>query len=171
MTAQSTYNEEMTEGFEGMLDPKSHPQVLTMRNDEASAEIAFGRAVKYASATDANSAKLLTAITGEVVPGILIHSHAYDKDTDLGDTGVLPDRVLNILTQGRVLVVCENGCIPGDNLFIRAVAAGDPEFNGGLRSATDGTDTIDSQGQGRWETVAAAGALAWLRVDFLNPLT
>lgn len=170
MTAQSDYSETMATGFAGMLDAESNPEVTTMRNDESSAAIPFGVAVKYDDrANDPSSAALLTAITGEIVPGIVIHSHAYDS-TQLDAVGVLPTHKLSILRKGRILVIAEEAVDAGDPLFVRAVA-GVGELAGGLRMSADASDCIDMTGRGQWESVAAAGELAWLRVDFLNPLT
>ena len=170
MTAQTDYSETMAIGHAGMVDPQSNPQVKTMRNDEASAEVRFGVAIKYDDRTnDATSAALLTA-TSEIVPGIVMHSHAYDSVVDLGDDGVLPTKVLNILRQGRILVLAEEAVDVGDPLFVRAVAVGN-ELKGGLRMSADSTDCIDMTGRGQWDSKAGAGELAWLRVDFLNPVT
>lgn len=169
MTAQSSYSLEMAKGFEGQLDDQKEVNVVAMRNDEASAELEFGYAIKYASTTDHKSGKKLTAITGETVAGIVVHSHAYDA-TQLGTSGVKPGNKLSVLRKGRILVACEDGCDVGDRLHVRAVATGG-EIAGALRASADGTDTIDSQGQGQWLSSATAGALAWLEVDFLNPLT
>ena len=166
MTAQSTYSEEMAIGFAGMVDPKSNPQYRTMRNDEATAELPFGYAVKYDdAANDRTSAAALTA-TSEIVPGIVAHSHAYDS-TQLGDDGVLPTNKLNVLRKGRILVVAEEAVQPGDRLFIRTVVAG-AEIAGALRASADASDCIDSTGQGVWDSVAGVGELAWLIVDFTN---
>lgn len=169
MTAQSTYNQDPTVGIEGALADAGAHDVKAMRNDEASAEMAFGHAVKFASTTDGQSAKLLTAITGEIVAGILVHANSY-PDTALGTVGVKVDEKLNILRKGRIRVKCEDGCDVGDRLFIRAVATGG-EIAGALLAAVDGTDTIDSQGQGVWLESAAAGGFSILEVDFTNPLT
>ena len=170
MTAQTDYSETMAIGFAGMVDPQSNPQYKTMRNDEASAEVRFGVAVAYKDRTaDAASADLLSA-TSDIVPGIVAHSHAYDSVVDLGDDGVLPTKGLNVLRSGRILVIAEEAVDAGDPLFVRAVATGSELF-GGLRMSADSTDCIDMTGRGQWDSIAAAGELAWLRVDFLNPLT
>lgn len=169
MTAQSDYSETMAIGIAGQVDPGSFPKFRPMRNDEAVEAIEFGVAVKWDdAANDASSAALLTA-TSEIVPGIVAYSDAYD-DTQVDTVGVLPTNKLNVLRKGRILVLCEDGCQPGDRLFIRAVATGG-ELQGALRTAADSTDCIDSQGQGVWDSIATAGNLAWLIVDFTNPLT
>lgn len=168
--AQTDYSELMDIGFAGMVDPLSNPQYKTMRNDEASAEMPFGYAYAYKDrTTDGTSADLVTA-TSDIVPGILAHSHAYDSEIDLGDDGVLPTKDLNILRSGRILVIAEEAVDVGDPLFVRAVIAG-AEVAGALAMQADSTDMIDMTGRGQWDSIAAAGELAWLRVDFLNPLT
>ena len=170
MTAQLTYSDTMTIGQSGQVDPDSNLQVRAMRNDEATAEVRFGVAVKYDDAANDKTSAALMSATTEVVAGLVVRSHAYDKDTQLGDDGVLPDNMLNVARSGRMMVLCEDGCQPGDRLYIRAVATG-AELKGALRASSDGTDCIDSQGQGVWDSIAAAGGLAWLIFDFTNPLT
>src|SRR6185295_11773735 len=59
--------------------------VASATNEEASAEIAFGRAVKRGTAD--GSMKVLTAIT-EAILGITVHSHLFSKPDELGDTGL-----------------------------------------------------------------------------------
>lgn len=168
MAVQNTYNKKRAFAYEGMLVDGSHNDIAPMRNDEASAEIAFGVAVKFDSTSDEQSAKLLTAITGELVAGITILQHSY-ASSQLGDDGVKAGESLNIMRKGRIWVICEDGCNVGDRLHIRAVAAG-AEKAGALLSAADGTDTIDSTKQGQWLTSAAAGELAVLEVNFFNEI-
>ena len=170
MTAQLVYTDQMTIGFAGMLDNSERNDILAMRNDEAvdlgNDEIAFGTAVQRGSLTDHKSALQLT-FTDQLVPGIHVHSHAFDKDLQLGEVGVKPGNKLSILQRGRARVICEEGCNVGDRLHIRAIATGS-ELPGALRSTPDGLNTIDATTQGKWESAASAGGLAWLRVDFVN---
>ena len=169
MTAQTDYSELMAIGFAGQVDPASNPQVKTMRNAEAVESMEFGIAVAYQDRTaDGTLADLLTA-TSDIVPGILLHSYAYDS-TELDAVGVVAGSTLNVLRSGRVLVLAEEAVDVGDPLFVRAVAVG-AELQGALRMSADSTDCIDMTGRGQWDSVAGAGELAWLRVDFLNPVT
>lgn len=164
MSVQTTFNQNATQGYSGTQVGNRQPSIETMRNAETSAEIPFGVAVKHSSATDEQAARLLTAITTEAIAGIVVHSHSYDQ-SQLGDDGVKPGALLNVMRQGRLLVICEDGCDVNDPLHIRAVATGD-ELAGGLRAAADGTDTIDCSAVGHWRTSAAAGGLAELEFDF-----
>ncbi len=168
---QTTYGATMAIGIEGQLVGSGPHEVIPCYNDEASAEIAFGRAVKYgATATDNFGVLFPTAETDKIV-GITVHSHEYSKGftgAALGTTGVNAGFPLSILRKGRILVRCEDAVTRGDRLWVRAVGSTPPEYLGGLNNADDGTDTIDCTKQGQWMTSADAGGLAELEVDFLN---
>lgn len=169
MPVQTSYAANFTAGFSGQLYGTDGHDCIAMRNDEASAAIPFGRAVKFASATDGTAAVFPTAET-DVIAGITVHSHRYSSD-DLNSTGMLPEVIMNVLRRGLILVTVEDAVVPGDRLWVRAVAGGDPEFLGGLLPADDSTDTVDCTGQGVFLTPAAAGGLAVLSVDFTNKPT
>lgn len=164
MSVQTSFSNNRTQGIAGQAEGNGPRITETMRNDEATAEIPFGVAIKHASTSDEQSAALLTAITGERIAGIVMHSHSY-ADTQLGDDGVKPGALLNVVRSGRLLVICEDGCNVGDPLHIRAVATG-AELQGALLAAQDGTDTIDMTLAGEWRSSAAAGGLAVLEFDF-----
>lgn len=169
MAAQTTFPLTRTIGLPGSRTGNGPTIVEPMRNDEATAEIPFGSAVKHASATDERSAKLLTSITTEKVAGILHRSDTY-ATTQLGDDGVKPTYELNIMRQGRLLVACEDGCSVGDPLHIRVIVTG-AEVSGALLAAADGSDTIDASANGTWRTSAVAGGLAELEFNFTNSPT
>ncbi len=164
MAVQTSFSTTRTSAFPGTPVGNESRTVETMRNDEATAEIAFGVAIKHGSTTDEQDGLLLTASQGEIIAGIVMHSHSYDQ-TQLGDDGVLPGALLNVVRKGRLRVLCEDGCNVGDPLHIRAVATG-AELAGACLAAADGADTIDCSSQGEWRTQAAAGALADLEFDF-----
>ena len=165
MAVQSTYSSAMAVGLPGMLYDNGPNDVISMINNEATAEMAFGTAVAFEGSTRDKGA-LAPDATTDIIAGILLRSMTYGEAT-LGDTGVKPGGVLNVLRKGRVWVTAEQAVAPGDRLFIRAVATGD-EVEGALGMEADGTDMIDSTGQGVWLSTAAAGALAVLEVDFTN---
>lgn len=164
MSIQTTFGDPAI-GQAGLKQGLNEATVVRMRNDESSAAMPFGIAVKNNSTSDAQSAKLLTAVTAEHVAGITMHSHAHLAD-DLNDDGeVKAGKALNVMRHGLIMVECENGCNVGSPLFIRCVTAG-AEQAGALRSASDSTDCIDASAYGTWESSAAAGGLALLRFDF-----
>ncbi len=166
---QTSYSSNMAKGFAGMLADGSRADIITMRNVEASAEIAFGLAVKYGGTSDDLGAKLPAAETDKIA-GIVVHTHSYNKTNQLGTTGVKTGELLNVIRKGRILVTAQTAVAPGDRLWVRAVAGG-AEVLGGLEDADDSTDMIDCTNQGVWMTTAAAGELAWLEVDFTNDAT
>ena len=115
-----------------------------------------------------------TTYTAETskVKGIVAHSHAHSNSPngDLGTTGLKADSVMNVLRKGRIWAIAEDGCVPGDRLWVRCTA-GSPagtEFVGSLGNADEGTETIDCTAQGVWLSTASAGGVALLEVDFTN---
>jgi hypothetical protein len=145
MSVQTTYETTMPTRIAGQLADRGSADVMTMYNREASAEIPFGRAVKFGSTTDPTSAVCPTA-QPDLVAGIVLHSYQYAPGLDLGDDGILPDRPMQVLRRGRVCVLLEDAVTVGARGWVRAVAAG-AELLGGILPADDGTDTIDCTGQ------------------------
>lgn len=167
MAVQTTYSTAPDVGLPGMLADNGPNDVVTGINMEATAALPFGTAVCFEGGTR-DDGMLAPAANTDVVAGILLRSLAYEVDNlDSDVDGPKPKQTLNVLVRGRVYVTCENGCAPGDRLYIRAVA-GEGEVAGALLSAADSTDTIDSTTQGIWRTTAAAGGIAVLDVDFAN---
>jgi hypothetical protein len=169
MSVQTTYATNMSAAFAGMRASNNPGDVIIpMRNNEASAEIAFGRAVKYEGSTDDDGALLPTAETSKIA-GIVMHRHGYTvgSNGELGTTGLKPGAIMEVMKKGELWVTVEDAVVPGDRLWVRAVAGGDPEFLGGLLPADDSTDTVDCTAFGEFQTTAAAGGLARLRIDFI----
>jgi hypothetical protein len=170
MSVQTTYVA-AADAFEGMLyDGGPQPDIMSFINQETEAgdgtdEMAFGHAVKFEGSSEDQGALHPTAETS-VICGIVVHSHAY-ADDELGDVGVKPGAVLNILRRGKIWVRVPTGCAPGDRLWVRAVAGGGEEI-GSCENADDSTDTVDCTNQGVFLTTAAADGLALLSVCFDN---
>lgn len=177
MTVQSTFSSTGPAiGFAGTLDSNLAHDVITMKNAEATASIAFGRAVKFKDTVSSDKDAVLPEAETDKVLGIVLRADTYgvawtDLDSgvhgQLDATGIKPGAFMNVLRRGRVLVVCEDAVEAGDPLWVRAVSAEDgTEFYGGLTNADDGSDTIDCSTKGMWMTSASAGGLAWLDVNF-----
>lgn len=165
MSVQTSYGTSMTSGIEGALADSGAHDVVALFNQEASASIAFGRAVKFG--TSDNGCKLPAAETDKIA-GISLHTDQYAAE-QLDATGVKVGHVLSVLRKGRVWVMARTAVAPGDRLWVRAVSSGTGyETLGGLEDADDSTDTIDCTAQGVWLSTAAQGALALLEVDFTN---
>lgn len=168
MTAQATFNTLRTIGIAGSFADGTPHDVLAGRNDDAgTGSMAFGHAVSWLGTSDEQSFDLLTAITGEIVAGIILRQ-PY-ADTQLDTVGVIAGNGVNVVRKGRMYVICEDGCSVGDRLHVRAIATGD-EIEGALLAAADGSDTIDSTKQGQWLTSVAAGGVAVLDFDFTREI-
>lgn len=171
---QTTYNLAPPVAFAGMLADIGNNDVVCMINKESAASMPFGFAVCFQGST-VDKGALNPDATTDKIAGLVVHSHAY-ADTALGlgtagagtaVKGVLPGQTINVLRKGRMWVKVEEAVVPGDRLFIRAVATG-AEVEGAIRKSADGTDCIDSSAQGVFLTTAAADGLAVLEVDFTN---
>ena len=168
MAVQSDYNLVPAVGFAGQIaTADGATRVTPCLQDEASASIPFGTAVKFYTANADSGARLPTT-TGDKLRGITMHSHASDfgrSDSILDENGdVRKGKMVNVVTNGEIWVTCENGCTPGAPLFVRVAGAG---VLGALRSAADGVNTIDCTARGTWQSTAIAGGLAKLHVDFV----
>lgn len=173
---QSTYLDNPPLPYAGLAgDGSEGTQIVGAFNTEASAEIAFGLAVVRDNTApydvNGNGAKLPSAASGagSVLLGIVRHSHAFSNSPggDLGTTGLKPGTMMDIMRVGRIWAICEDGCSPGDRLFVRHTAAG--TGRGSLR-ATDagGATCLDATTKGEWQTKAAALGVAMIDVDFIN---
>lgn len=177
LALQTTYSTAPAIGFEGQLEGSYPVSLLTVKNAEASASIAFGRGVVRKGSPTSDLDAILPADENGKMIGIVVHRHDYARawvdasgttQGDLDATGLRPGVLMQVLRKGRILVKCEDGCVPGDRLWVRGVGSTPPEYLGGLNSADDSTDMIDATAQGEWLTTAIAGGLAWLEVDFTN---
>jgi hypothetical protein len=171
MAIQTTYGEFPSAiALEGQLYGGDN-LVVTCINKESTASTPFGYAVCFDGST--KNGVLNPDATSDKIRGITVHSHAYTQ-TELGvgtpgaGTGVkgpLPGAFTDVLVKGQIWVKVEEAVVPGDRLFIRAVATG-AEVEGACRKSADSSDCIDSANQGVFQSVAGAGALALLYVDF-----
>lgn len=180
MANQTTYSSLPAIGFSGMQAVPDRNDYLALKNVEASASIPMGNAVKLdLSSPESDYSALLPASENDVIIGIVAFSQTYDRawidadgvtHGDLDATGIRPGSMMQVATRGRLLVQCDSGCVPGDHLWVRAVA-GAGERLGACENADDSTDMIDCTNAGQWLTTAAADGLAWLQFDFTGDLT
>jgi len=163
MAAQQTsVDDRQAVAFAGVYE-KNAPgtDIASYANGEASAEIPFG--VMVAHDTDPNEVDLFTD-QNDVPAGIAVHSHAYAKDQELGDTGLKPNAIVQVLRKGRVWVTTEDLANPDAPVRYRATATGNGP--GAFRSADPtGTDTVDISSFARWRSTTAAPGLALLEID------
>jgi len=175
MGAQTTYDNVPALGYAGDLDRSRPFATLTMKNVEASASMPFGSAVCRDLVSPASDMSALQpALESNKVAGIILRANTYARTwTDdagtvngqLDGTGLVVGTIMTVVTMGRMFVKCDTGCVPGDCLWVRAVA-GAGEALGALENADDSTDMIDCTKFATWETTASADGLAWLSFDF-----
>jgi hypothetical protein len=165
MPAQTSYQNVPDVAVVGQLDQAHDSDVKSMYNGDV-VDVPFARAVKRASLTDRDSAAL-PSLVGDLIAGVTLRAHVYENgpNGELSTTGVKPAGPMNVAREGRIWVICEDGCNVGDRLWIR--------FGGGTQGALRATDAgggtcSDHTKQGEWQTFAAAGAGAWLECDFDN---
>ncbi len=164
---QTTVNDTQSVAlFEGALADSSRPECESRVNEEASAEIPFGVMVAEGSADKQKGALNLSA-QADKLAGVVTHSHAYNKDNELGATGLKPDVVMTVLRRGVVWVKVEESVTPDSPVRVRAVATGS-EVPGAFRTSQDLTDTIDISSFARYLGSASAGGLVKLWIDMLD---
>jgi len=161
--------------FAGMLADANPMSSFTLRNSEASASMPFGAIVAFKTSSPASAEdSILPAASTAKIAGVIIHRHNYERTFTLPDgttvgeldsTGLVVGIPFSCLRAGRIYVTCEDGCNVGDRLFIR--------YAGGTLGAARSTDAggstcIDATNMGQWLSVATAGQVALLEVDFRN---
>lgn len=125
--SQTDYLEQPA-AYAGMLyDLSDGGLVDTYLQGEASAQIQFGAMVQRTAAPSAGTPGLAKALAagGDVLAGVVVHSHAYDKRLELGTTGILPKNLMGVMTRGRVWVNAEVAVTADtDDVFARYTANG-----------------------------------------------
>lgn len=114
---QTTVAAKMTIAYPGLISDAAHNKdVASAVSEEASAEIAFGRMVKKGTAD--SGALIPTANTNRML-GVVVHSHAYEKDQELGDTGLKPKITMGVMRHGRIFVEVDEDVTPTDAVRLR----------------------------------------------------
>ena len=71
---------------------------------------------------------------------------------------------LAIMKSGRIYALCEDGCVPGDDVFFRHTTGTGTEI-GALRTDAD-TATADQITGATWETTTAAGEIGIIQLPW-----
>lgn len=175
MSIQTSYSAAPGIGYSGMVEGTNN-DIITMKNAEASASIPFGVAVAFLRTSPGSDQDVVLPNTETTICGIVTFAQQYarawtDKDGTFGEldsVGIIKGNLLNVMRQGRVLVTCPSGCVPGDRLYVRKDIGEASEALGTCENAADESDMIDCTSQAVWLTTAAAGGLAWLEVNFVG---
>ena len=152
---QTSYELEHIDGFVGQFADLQLTNVFSRTVETA--EIDFGLAVVRGTADDQC---ILPSATGQFFLGITARTIAGTADT-AGDRKYQPEESANILDEGVIYAICEDGCIPGNPVSFRYVA-GTGQVGGLLTTPVAlETDVIPNA---VWETTTAAGEIG--RVKF-----
>jgi len=155
MPVQTTYTAEHAEGFVGQYADLQLSNVFS-RSVEASV-IDFGLAVVRGTTED--QCKLATATGGSFL-GLTGRTIAGSADT-AGDRKYQIGESANILDEGVIYAICEDGCTQGDSVSFRYVSGAGQL---GRLVATPVANETDVIPNAVWETTTAAGQIG--RVKF-----
>lgn len=178
MGIQTTYTAAPAVGFAGMKADSKPERHDTGKNAEASASMPFGAIVAFKTSsptTDKDS--ILPAATSAKLKGLVAFGNDFERTFtllggatagELDSTGVVVGAEFMVIEAGTYWVTCEDGCVPGDRLFVR-IAGGTL----GAARSTDATGStcIDATNCGKWLSTATAGNVAKLEFDFLAKTT
>jgi hypothetical protein len=173
MSAQQTSVDFAPAAFAGLIADCTDADMLSYRNEEDDGEVRFGSFVSQGS--DARGALLPDAqanVAHTTALGIVAHSHAYAKDTELGDDGLKTGAMLNVMRRGRIWVyVNESGGVQlGDAVRVMASTAvgdeGDVDGPGSWWGDTaNGGDTVAITNGARWMSESDGPGLVLLEFN------
>ncbi|SEO76454.1 hypothetical protein SAMN02800692_1999 [Luteibacter sp. UNC138MFCol5.1] len=145
----------LDEGYAGqVLDLNTH-SIFNYRN-EGAAGIDFGLFVARGAAAD--TCKLPGSAADKIV-GVSVR-HSVGVADISGNVLYLQNAMVPALEIGRIRVVCENGCNPGDPVFVRYAGTG---TLGAARSVTVANETVAFT-NAEWVSTTAAGGLGVIRI-------
>ena len=156
MSVQTAYDFKHAEGFVGQMADLQLTNVLSRTVEGA--EIDFGLAVVRGT-TDTEC--ILPSATGQSLLGITVRTVAGTADT-AGVRKYQVDESANILDEGVIYGICEDGCTQGDPVYFRHTT-GTGTIIGSLRTDAD-TATADLIPNAVWDETIAAGEVG--RVKF-----
>ncbi len=166
--------------FPGLIADVSQSEILSYINLEDNGEVPFGFMVSQDDGGDPNAVMLPDAqadCTRVTLVGIVAHSHAYAKDSELGDLGLKVGTTLNVMRKGRIWVYCNeaSGVQMGDAVRVMASNTvgdeGDLDGPGSFWGDTaNGGDTVVLATGARWMSTTTGPGLALLEFD-LNAVT
>ena len=156
MSVQDSYTVNHAVGFEGGVVDMSLHNIISKIAEGS--DIAPGLAVTRG--TGDNQANLPSA-TGEDFMGITTSTTAGQAN-GLDVFTYEENSAMNVLDEGRIYVICEDGCVPGDDVFFRHTT-GTGTVIGAFRTDAD-TATADQITGATFESTAAVGAIAIVKL-------
>ncbi len=164
---QSSVEDTMDIGIVGQLadfQSNADATVDTATSEESSAAIPFGVFVQQGSADD--GALLLTGGSNRL-KGIVVHSHSFERRTELSDAGLDPLATFAVLTRGRVYVTANDDVAVTDEVHVCHTV--DTNFAVGLAGPSpNAANTIDITAFARWIKGGLKGEVVVLEIDMNN---
>lgn len=118
----------------------------------------FGMGLALDTTDDRGKRVRVPTGTGFVFAGVVVFTHAVASRDLAGNGAIEPTHPINLLKKGYVYLVCEDGCDPGEAIFLRHTVNG-TATPGHFRTDAD-TARADAITGARWVTGCAAGELA-----------
>jgi hypothetical protein len=139
MPVQTSYSATLSPGFPGLTFESARNTDTAATQSEASAEVPFGVFVARAATPDAllRPRLLQLAASGDAILGATLHSHAYNRETDLGATGVKPQVVMDVRVAGTLWMLCEEDMAVTDAVYARYATGAGGSTRGALRNDAD----------------------------------
>lgn len=133
--------------------------VATTTQQEAPAgAVEFGMGLALDTTDDRGKRVAIPSATSFIFAGVSVMTHAVANRELPGDEAIPPTQPINLLKKGYIYLVCEDGCDPGDPVYLRHTVNG-ANTPGHFRTDAD-TARADAITGARWVTGAAAGGLA-----------
>ena len=159
MSAQTSYAINQAIAYAGLIYAQN-PSDIISRSVETVAGIPF--AVVVSRGTDKDKQCILGGTTG--ILGITVRSLDREADDAAGAIEYAELETAAIMREGYIWAVCPTGCVPGDAVnFVEATGV----LDSGAPSGTTETG-LDAC---YWDSTAAAGELAILRVNNVDLIT
>ena len=159
MSAQTTYAINQAVAYAGAIFANAPKDVIS-RAVETAAGIAFG--VVVSRGTDKDKECILGGTTG--ILGVSIRSLDREADDAAGAIEYSQYETAGIMRDGYIWAVCPTGCVPGDAVnFVEATGV----LDSGAPAGVGETGLDDCF----WDSTAAAGELAILRVKNVENIT
>jgi hypothetical protein len=130
----------------------------TTQQEAPAALVEFGMGLALDTTDDRGKRVVVPTATAFIFAGVSVMTHAEDNRTLPGDEAIAPTKSINLLKKGYIYLVCEDGCDPGDPVYLRHTVNG-ANTPGHFRTDAD-TARADAITGARWVTGAAAGGLA-----------
>lgn len=160
--SQTSVPANLTAAYSGMLADMGDNYVESKVSEESSAEMPFGVMLAEGSAV---TGALLPAAADDALCGVLLHSHAYAKDTELGSTGVKPKASLSVMRKGYVWVAVEGAVTRGNVAYVRHTSDGASNTQTGkFRGDSDSDKAVEARGC-IYRTSTSGAGFAIVEVD------